>query len=249
MTIAFVTKYIDGYPHGNKEKLILTGDTMIRQLYELAEDIVYHDVHEYNNLGDECRVPPDYAEACMLVDNLRIVTQKFQKITGKISRWGYQKILRPIVQRRSTLREITGFDLDDWESEYQEKAHRCKDKIQEKFDTLMNTIKNLEPSDLYDSITEFDQTYQVSSGRWEWESTSVVIVKGFDDFGIEDNRTRYKDMTLREMHDAQEQAYWDSLSDINKSKREYAEPDITYMRENGYTSFACNNNGTISYWR
>ena len=57
-------------------------------------------------------------------------------------------------------------------------------------------------------------------------------------------------MTLKEMHDAQEQAYWDSLSDAQKQKEEeYAEPDITYMRENGYTSFACNDNGTISYWR
>ena len=245
MTIAFVTRYA-----GDKKELILTGDTMIRQLYELAEDMVYHDVHEYNNLGDECRVPPDYAEACMLVDNLRIVTQKFQKITDKISRWGYQKYYAQSYKEGSTLREIDGFGLEDWESEYQEKAHRCKDKIQEKFDTLMDTIKNLEPSDLHDSVSRFDQSYRACDGRWEYESTKVVIVKGFDDFGIEDNRTRYKDMTLKEMHDAQEQAYWDSLSDAQKQKEEeYAEPDITYMRENGYTSFACNDNGTISYRR
>ena len=228
MTIAFVTKYRDGYPHGNKEKLILTGDAMIRQLYELAEDMVYHDVDDYNILGDEYRVPPEYAEACMLVDNLRIVMQKFRKITNKTGWWGYQEYYTQSYKEGSTLREIDGFGLEDWESEYQEKADRCKDKIQEKFDTLMDTIKNLEPSDLYDSITEFDQSYQVSSGRWELESTRVVIVKGFDNFGIEDN----------------------SLSDAQKQKEEeYTEPDITYMRENGYTSFACNDNGTISYWR
>jgi len=245
MTIAFVKGQ-----RARGKRLILTGDAIVRQLHELAEDIIYHDVDEYNNLGDECRVPPDYAEACMLVDNLRIVTQKFQKITDKISRWGYQKYYAQSYKEGSTLREIDGFGLEDWESEYQEKAHRCMGKIQEKFDTLMDTIKNLEPSDLHDSISFFDQSYQASSGRWEYESTKVVIVKGFDDFGIEDNRTRYKDMTLKEMHDAQEQAYWDSLSDAQKQKEEeYAKPDITYMRENGYTSFACNDNGTISYWR
>ncbi len=140
MTIAFVTKYT-----GNKKELILTGDAMIRQLYELAEDIVYHDVHDYNNLGDEYRVPPEYAEACMLVDNLRIVMQKFRKITNKTGRWGYQKYYAQSYKEGSTLREIDGFGLEDWESEYQEKAHRCKNHIQEKFDTLMDTIKNLEP--------------------------------------------------------------------------------------------------------
>lgn len=238
MTLAFVTRY-----EGGKKKLVLTGKSIVQQFYDAVMDSLYHDAYDYNNLGDSYRVPDEYAEACMTVENIRMIQQAYSQVTDKVTNWGYQKYYAQSYREGGCSRRITGFDYDDWDSEYQKNAHRCHKKLREKENELILTIQNLEPTDFKDSIITIYENYSTIR-------TKFIIVTGFDDCGAEDKRTRYKDMTFAEQEMAQEQAYWDSLSDEEKQKEEeYAQPDMTYMRENGFTSFSCSDDGTVSYWR
>ena len=223
-------------PADIKRFLFTTTESIAAAIEELAKEMLHNETPEdWNNMGDEWKVEPRYAEACMTVE----VIDKLEPLMR-----AYHNLQHSFFSMPSK-----GWYATDFGGREQKSAHEFHEP------TLARFNKNLEQI----------KTTQVKQGvRFEWYDYSRkkqhivhIITNMSGDFFTHDkfdavDKTPYQ--LLVEEEEA-EMERWLKHSKTDEYKQEQAERaqeqrDLaTYMGENGMTSYANNGDGTYTTWR
>jgi len=219
-----------------KRFLFTTTESIATAVEELAKEMLHNEApDDWNNMGDEWKVAPRYAEACMTVD---ILTE-----------------LDPLMRAYHNLPHYyfgmptKGWRATDYGGEQQEYAHKVHES------TLARFNENLE----YIKTTRVKRDIQFKWYDYSLKKQHIVhIITNMSGDHFTHDKFDAVDKTPNQLRVEEEEAEhkrWLEYSKTDEYKQEQAERaqerrDLaTHMGENGYTSFVANDDGTYTTWR
>jgi len=253
-----------------------TKEDMARQLIELLDNSM-EDPHRWNDMGDESRVEPSYAEACQWYEFTLETYKKLSKMYSDvpIPRWWGTNFT-------SQDKEVAWKDKDDWCINIDDYDAECE--VIEIRGSLSHVVKRMSPDgetvcafeflqavhnkgyfkSYYGDVKEYlttklpIYTNEVSFNYDHFGSTNVQLIRMPSDFFNIPSRIGEVNETLRDYatrKDDEEYARHVAHENTEEGKAEREaeaerERDLaTFMGESGYTSFARNDDGTTTVWR
>ena len=254
------TEDFDDYgpsPKVERETIVLTDPTaMARQVVELISMAMDYDSKRNMN-GDESIVEPSYAEACHFYAKGSALEPLFSAY-GHIAFPSYQDYLMPFL--RDEQYKIVDFKsrLDCWSStefggDEQEDAKKTwfkhSQRLEKQLSDLRTKIANNEGPH---PRTDICWKYMEDVGYFTTITHCLHIVKHFT------TEVEGEQLTLRQRYQAKQEAEWKAHlaymetpeGKAEEKARRQAEANLrTAMGEGGYTSYARNDDGTITMWR
>jgi hypothetical protein len=249
---------------------------MARQLIELLDNSM-EDPHRWNDMGDEYRVYPSYAEACQWYEFTLETYKKLCKMYSDVPvpRWYGTTFTSKDKDYTYREREDLSINIDDYDAE-------CE--VKEITGSLSHVVKRMSPDgetvcafeflqavhnrgdfkSYYGDVKEFlltklpSYTNAVSFCYDHFGSTDVQLIRMPSDFFNIPSRIGEVNETLRDYatrKDDEAYARYEAHSNTAEGKAEREaeaerERDLaTFMGESGYTSFARNDDGTTTVWR
>ena len=253
-----------------------TKEDMARQLIELLDNSM-EDPHRWNDIGDESRVEPSYAEACQWYEFTLDTYKKLCKMYSDvpIPRWWATTFTSKDKDHTYMERKDLSINIDDYDAE-------CE--VKEITGSLSHVVKRMSPDgetvcafeflqavhnrgdfkSYYGDVKEFlltklpNYTNTVSFGQSHFCSINVQLIRMPSAFFNIPSRIGEVNETLRDYatrKDDEEYARHVAHENTEEGKAEREaeaerERDLaTWMGESGYTSFARNDDGTTTVWR
>ena len=204
------------------------GHNVSRILYSLE---VYEDTYHWNYMGDEYKVDPDYARSCQLYSNFADCVG----LSTLLSVYGMQVS----IPEHSGVPIKDRLNWEDWHGEGQARTKKYQKLFEGWLEKLEGKIFSMLPShgftiriDSYPSYTE--HTLKVINLATDFLHAPGVVL---DEHSGERAAREYEAYYNSEQYEIDRQEEIERRNEI-----------ATYMGENGFSSFATNEDGSVSFW-
>ena len=243
--------------HVERETIVLTDpNAMARQVIELISMAMEYD-SDWNLNGDEWFVEPSYAEACHFYAKGSVLEPLFSTYGHIVFQSSYDYLM-PLL--RDDQYRIVDFKtrVDCWSStefggEEQEDASKTWLKHSERLEKQLSDLRTkIANGEAPHPSRDICWTYRDAAGHLTTITHCLHIVKHFT------AETDGEQLTLLQRAQTKQEAEWKAHlaymetpeGKAEEKARRQAEADLqTAMGEGGYTSYARNDDGTVTMWR
>ena len=265
-----------GSRHVEARAILDTREDMARQLIELLDNSM-EDSRTWNDMGDEYRVDSSYAEACQWYEFTLDTHKKLSKMYSNvpIPRWWGTNFTSQDKEVAWKDKDDWGINIDDYYAECEVNMiyGRLRNALTDEqlneetigAQEFLQRLHNLGHfKSYYDEVKEYlptklpTYTNEVSFNHDHFGSIDIQLIRLPSKFFNIPSRIGEVNETLREhsnRKDSEEYAKYLANYDTPEAKAEreaeaQKQRDLdTFMGESGYTSFARNDDGTITVWR